>query len=223
MTVTRENVLNAFQFRHACREFDTNRKISDGDFSTILEAGRLSPSSFGFEPWKFLVVQNPALRERLKAVAWGAQSQLTTASHFMVVLARKRAAMEPHSDYIQMIWREVHRMPADLAAGYTAKYDEFLHKDFALYENERACFEWSCRQCYIALGNMLTVAAMLGIDSGGMEGFGKEGIESLLAGEGLLDREVHGVACLAAFGYRVQDPKRPKTRRPADQVVQWVK
>lgn len=215
-------ILDAFQFRYACREFDTDRRISEEDFKTILEAGRLSPSSFGFEPWKFLVLERPELRERLKAVAWGAQMQLATASRFVVILARKQAAMLPQSEYVQMIWSDVQRMPTDLVAGYTAKYGEFLQTDFALAGNERACFEWAARQCYIALGNMMSVAAMLGIDSGGMEGFNKEAVEALLAGEGLIDRAVHGVACFAAFGYRKHDPTRPKTRRPVEQVVQWV-
>lgn len=70
----KEDILAAYAFRHATKEFDSSRKISSGDFTFILETGRLSPSSFGFEPWKFVVVQNPELREKLRANAWGRRS-----------------------------------------------------------------------------------------------------------------------------------------------------
>ena len=66
----------AFQFRHACKDFLPDKKISDQDFETIIQSGYMSPSSFGMEPWKFLVVQTPELREKLKTFSWGAQNQL---------------------------------------------------------------------------------------------------------------------------------------------------
>lgn len=75
MTIQKEEILNAFRFRHACKEFDSSKKISEDDFNFILETGRLSPSSFGFEPWKFLVLQNEAIREKLREVTWGAQDR----------------------------------------------------------------------------------------------------------------------------------------------------
>jgi nitroreductase len=87
-SLTKEQILEAYRYRHACKEFDPNRLIDDADFEFILETGRLSPSSFGFEPWKFLVVQNMQLREKLRVVSWGAQKQLPTASHYLVVLVR---------------------------------------------------------------------------------------------------------------------------------------
>src|SRR5690606_3878688 len=68
----REQVLDAFRFRHACKQFDPGRIVSDEDFDYIMEAGRLSPSSFGWEPWKFVVLQNMAVREKLLPVTWGA-------------------------------------------------------------------------------------------------------------------------------------------------------
>jgi nitroreductase len=67
----KQEIIEAFQFRHATKKFDPNKRISDDDFKTILEAGRLSPSSVGYEPWKFVVVQNKELREKLREVSWG--------------------------------------------------------------------------------------------------------------------------------------------------------
>ena len=75
-------IIDAYYFRHACKTFDADKTISDQDFATILETGRLSPSSFGYEPWRFLVVQDRALRDKLKPAVWGAQGTLPTASHF---------------------------------------------------------------------------------------------------------------------------------------------
>lgn len=220
----RELIAEAMRFRFACKEYDPTRKISEEDFQCILEAGRLSPSSFGFEPWKFLVVENAELRDAIKSVSWGTQTQMPGASHFLVILARKPAAMSPDSDYIRKtIMIETQNFPEDVRAFRTQKYATFLASDFALAGNERACFEWAARQCYIAIGNMFTAAAMLGIDSCPCEGFQKEPLETLLAERGILDRDVYGVACMASFGYRKEPPKRPKTRRPMDQVVEWLK
>jgi len=74
----KEIVIEAFNYRHACKEFNPEKKIADQDFTFILETGRLSPSSFGFEPWKFLIVQNKELREKLKEHTWGGQKQIPT-------------------------------------------------------------------------------------------------------------------------------------------------
>ena len=217
------NIIGALNFRFACKTFDSSRKISDSDFQTILEAGRLSPSSFGFEPWKFLVAQRPELREALRSVSWGAQAQAPTASHFLILLARQPIAVLPTSEYLQKtIMEETQKLPTDLREARTEKYAAFLEDDFALAGNERACFEWACRQTYIALSNMMTAAATLGIDSCPIEGFHKEKLETLLAEKGFLDRKIFGVACMAAFGYRAEPPHRAKTRRPIEQIVQWI-
>ena len=187
-----------------------------------MEGGRLSPSSFGFEPWQFLVVQNHGLREKIRAVSWGAQRQLPTASHFVVIMARKPAELDPDSPYIQdTIMRDTQHLSEDISGPRTEKYREFLDKDFALTGNERAGFEWAARQCYIALGNMMTAAALLGVDSCPIEGFHKTDLEDVLAREDLLDTARWGVACMVAFGYRVREP-RAKTRRPEEAVVRWV-
>ena len=85
--IAKEDILNAFNYRHATKEFDATKTISDADMKFILETAHLSPSSFGFEPWHFVVVQDKELRELLKPVAWGAPLKLDTASHFVLGLA----------------------------------------------------------------------------------------------------------------------------------------
>ncbi|AIQ68347.1 NAD(P)H-dependent oxidoreductase [Paenibacillus graminis] len=217
----KKEIIAAYEFRHATKEFDSSRKISGEDFQFILETGRLSPSSFGFEPWKFVVVQNPEIREKLRPFAWGAQKQLPTASHFVLILSRLPKDLTAGSDYIQGIMKDVQNLPPEVAEGKSKMYDTFLTTDFGLAGNDRALFEWGARQTYLALGNMMTAAAQIGIDSCPIEGFNKLEIEEILAAEGIMDPEHFGIACMVAFGYRLNEP-RGKTRRSADQVVQWV-
>ena len=220
--MTKEAIVQAFRFRHACKAFDPSRKIQKEDFAFILETARLSPSSYGLEPWRFIVMQNDALRSKLLPVVWGGQGQIPTASHLIIVLARKKQAMLPHSEYIQRMIREVHHFPDAAADMFVEKYEKFLNEGFKLVQNERAMFEWACRQTYLAVGNMMSAAAQIEIDSCQMEGFDKDGVEQLLQEEGLLNREEFGVACFVAFGYRKEQPSRPKSRQAMEDIVQWI-
>jgi nitroreductase len=217
----KNKIIEAYQFRHACKEFDPAKKIAPEDFELILETGRLSPSSFGFEPGKFVVLQNDSIRRKLLPITWGAQKQLPTASHFVIVLARKKQSMAVDSEHIQYMMREIQQLPEPSVVGKGNRYYEFLESDFQLLQNDRLMFEWASRQTYIALGNMMTTAAFIGVDSCPIEGFQKDNVEQLLEEEGILDRNQFGVACMVAFGYRVREP-REKTRQPIDRVVQWV-
>lgn len=95
MTVlSKEQVLSAFKNRKSCRHYDAARKISAEDFQFILELGRLSPSSVGSEPWRFVVVQNPEIRQAIKLFSWGMADALDTASHLVVFLAKKNARFD---------------------------------------------------------------------------------------------------------------------------------
>lgn len=218
----KKQILKAFNFRYACKEFDAKRKISDDDFYVILEAGRLSPSSFGLEPWKFLVLQNMELREKIRAVSWGAQGQLPTASHFIIILARKAKDLRYNSEYLVKFRQEVKGMSLDLIKAKQERMRSFQEKDFDLWD-DRALFDWACKQTYIALGNMMTVAALLGIDSCPIEGFNREELENILAKEGILDRKSFGVSCMVAFGYRAAEHKEAKTRQNLDKMSEWIK
>ncbi|WEG12430.1 NAD(P)H-dependent oxidoreductase [Pullulanibacillus sp. KACC 23026] len=216
-------LLKAFNFRHACKEFDPERKIPDEDFDLILEAARLSPSSVGLEPWRFVIIQNQEIRERLKNVSWGAQGQAPTASHFMVVLARTMTDLKYDSDYVSHMMREVHQIPEEIVQLLIDKnYKNFAESDFKLMESDRAMFDWACKQAYIALSNMMTTAAIMGIDSCPIEGFDRDKVTQVLKEEGILDEKHFGVACFAAFGYRVREP-RPKSRQNLKDIVEWVK
>ncbi|MBS1170787.1 MAG: putative nitroreductase [Burkholderiaceae bacterium] len=218
--LNKQEVLAAFEFRHACKQFDSAKAISADDFQLILEAGRLSPSSFGFEPWRFVVIQNTALREKLKQTVWGAQNSLPTASHYLAILCRKDD-MRFDSAYIDHFMREVQHLPEDSVERKRERYRIFQERDLKLLESPRALFDWACKQAYIALGNMMTTAALIGIDSCAIEGYDLATTEQILADAGVLDRDKFGLAVMAAFGYRI-NPQPPKTRQAAKDVIVWV-
>ncbi len=216
-----QNILAAFHRRYACKQYDPAKKIADDDFRLILETGRLSPSSFGFEPWRFLVIQNPQIRRLINDNAWGAKGKAADCSHFVVLLNRRGRTMAAGSDYFYHSMRDIQQRPAEIIERYTGFFADFVQNDFRLNESERAFDDWTARQCYIALGNMLTAAAMLDIDSTPIEGFDAALLTRLLSEQGLFDPAEFGVCVMAAFGYRAE-AIRPKTRQSADTVIRWV-
>lgn len=217
----REEVLKAFRFRHATKSFDASKKISDEDFQYILEAARLSPSSVGYEPWKFVVVQNAELREKLREVSWGAQGQLPTASHFVVILARTIKDTKYDSAYVRHQMLEVKKFPEELFGKILERYKTFQEDDLHLLDNERTMLDWAGKQTYIALANMMTAAALIGIDSCPIEGFSFDQVQKILEEENLLEDGHLAVSVMVAFGYREKEP-RPKVRKDLKDIVQWI-
>jgi nitroreductase len=211
-------IIKAYKFRHACKIFNDRKKISTEDFECILESARLSPSSFGFEPWKFLVIQNTQVREKLKSCTWGGQGQLSTASHFCVILARKDIKYD--SEYINNFIHNVQSFTDEVIEKRLAIYKKFQEEDFRLTESERKMFDWASKQTYITLGNMMTTAAMLGIDSCPIEGFEPEKVEKILSDNCNVDLNKFGVSCMVAFGYRINPPQE-KSRQKMDEIVSW--
>ncbi len=218
--IDKSKIIEAYNFRHACKIFDAKKKISEDDFLTILEAGRLSPSSFGFEPWKFLIVQHSKLREKLLPVTWGAQGSLPTASHFVIILVRKQKSMHYSSSYIEHIMSDVHHLPKEALETRKELYKTFQEKDFSLLESQRATFDWAGKQAYIALANMMTTAAMLEVDSCAIEGFKSKELEDVMASEFNVDTEMFGVAVMVAFGYR-KESQKVKTRQNMQDITEW--
>jgi nitroreductase len=221
MTISKQAILDAFWFRHACKEFDASRAISAEDFDFILETARLSPSSFGLEPWKFLVVQNPQLRQNMLPYVWGGQKQLPTASHVLIGVIRKSCFMRYDSRYVQDFMRDIQKFPEEAAITRTAILKKFQEQDFSLFESERAMTDWGGKQTYIALANMMTTAAMIGIDSCPIEGFEQDALQQLLAEQMNVDLNAWSVAYLVAFGYRNGPPARPKTRHEKGDIIEW--
>lgn len=220
MSISKEVILNAFQFRHATKEFDSTKIIKEDDFNFILETAKLSPSSFGFEPWHFIVVQDKELRELLKPVAWGAPVKLDTASHFVLGLSMKAPMVKWDSDYIMHMMKDVKQLPSEAIEMYSKFYREFQERDFDL-DTDKKLFDWASKQTYIALGNMMTSAALIGIDSCPIEGFHQEKAEVLLREKFGVDTAKYGLSFMTAFGYRKADPEFGKSRRDLGDIVTW--
>ncbi len=218
--ISKEDIINVFNYRHATKEFDTNKIVSKQDIELILETARLSPSSFGFEPWHFVVVQDKELRGLLKPVAWGAPSKLDTASHFVLGLSMKTPLTKWGSSYVMKMMKDVKQLPAEVIEMYSKFYREFQETDFNL-DTDKKMFDWASKQNYIALANMMTSAAMIGVDSCAIEGFHEEKTEQLLKDKFGIDTEKYGLSYMVAFGYRKEDPTNPKTRRPIEDVITW--
>ncbi|GLO67815.1 NAD(P)H-dependent oxidoreductase [Oceanobacillus kimchii] len=215
----KQEILDAFQFRHATKEYDNSKKITDEDFNFILETGRLSPSSFGFEPWKFLIVQSSDFREKLMKLASGAEQKLSGASHFVIILAR--VDVQYDSEYVANHLKTVQQMP-DEVTNMILKGLKLFQENFWQLTNDRSLFDWSSKQTYIALANMMTAAAQIGIDSTPIEGFIYKDVYNLLESEGLLEEGRYKPSVMAAFGYRKKEPNRLKARKSLNEIVEWL-
>ncbi len=219
----KKEVLDAANFRFACKVFNKEKKISEEDLKFILEIGRLSPSSYGLEAWKFLVLENEGIKEKMKEFCAGATKQLDSASHFVIILARKGIDTHYNSEYIDHLLNDVRHVPHEWVAGFNGSLETFQKGSFNLLESDRAIYDWSSKQSYIPLGNMMSAAAQIGIDSCAIEGFDKNILEKLLSENNMIDLEHFGVSCLVAFGYRESDPELPKTRNKFEDVVEFIK
>lgn len=217
--LTREQIIAMMRQRVATRAYDGTRKISDEDFQTILECARLSPSSVGSEPWRFLVVQNPTIRQALKTVAWGMASQVDDASHLVVILAKKNARFD--TPFFEKVV-ERRGLTGEQKQQTLSRYQKFQQEDIAVLENERTLFDWASKQTYIALANMMTGAALLGIDSCPIEGFHYAQVNRILVNHQLFDEQEWGVSLMVTFGYRAKEIK-PKSRQELSEIIQWVK
>lgn len=201
----------AMSFRHACKLFDENKKISDKDIREILEAGRKSPSSFGMEPWKFLVITNEELKAKIRPFCWN-QPQITSCSHLVVVLAAiESVKVESGIPAKRFLRRE---MPKEKFDFYIDLYAKHLKKTLECDENILC---WTARQTYIAAANMMTCAATLGIDSCPIEGLEKENVESVLN----LDTKKYQLSLVLPFGYRALE-QSSQLRLDFDEVVEFI-
>ena len=208
-------LIQALEWRYATKGFDPQRKIPADLWKTLEEALVLSPSSFGLQPWKFLVVTDPAVRIRLRAASWG-QPQIEECSHLVVFTARRTMQMEDIERFVARI-AEVR----GVSVASLASYRDTMAG--SLLQGPRAAVveQWTAKQAYIALGNFLTCAATLGVDACPMEGLEPAKYDEIL---GLAETGYHSLMVCAA-GYRGPDDayaKLAKVRFPLDQVIQRV-
>ncbi|AXQ79097.1 NAD(P)H-dependent oxidoreductase [Streptococcus chenjunshii] len=212
----KKQVRAAFDFRMAVRVY-SDQKIPQEDLDYILDTAWLSPSSIGLEAWRFIVLEDKNIKEALKDAAWGAEYQLETASHFILLIAEKNARYDTESVKNSLVRRGLGE--GEALAKRLATYESFQKNDMKTADNPRALFDWTAKQTYIALGNMMTAAAMIGIDSCPIEGFNYAKVNDILAQHGLINQEKEGIASMLSLGYRLRDPKHPRSRKPRSEVI----
>lgn len=214
----RAQIMQAHTSRYATKSFDPTKKIAEEDWETIIESARLSPSSFGYEPWKFLLIRNEEIKEGLKEFAGGAVNSINGASHFVIALARKNVTIK--SDYVRHIVEDV--LGAEFAVDSPrSQYFDNFQKNSQQLTTDRALYDWASKQTYIAMANMMTTAALLGIDSCPIEGFNKAKVEAYLSEKGLVDLNKFGVSYMLGLGYR-NEPITPKKRQSLDEILEII-
>jgi len=214
----RAQILEAHKNRYATKSFDPTKKIADEDWLTIIESARLSPSSFGYEPWKFLLIRNEEIKDGLKGIAAGAVNSLNGASHFVIALARKNVTIK--SAYVRHIVEDV--LGAEFAVDSPrSQYFDNFQKNNQQLTDERTLYDWASKQTYIAMANMMTTAALLGIDSCPIEGFNKAKVEAYLSEKGVVDLDKFGVSYMLGLGYR-NEPITPKKRQSLDEILEVI-
>jgi nitroreductase len=214
-TLSTEQLLQQMNWRYATKKFDPSRKIDVPVWDALEKSLVLTPSSYGLQPWKALVITSPAVRETLKPLAWN-QSQVTDCSHFVVIASRKTIGLPEIEKFLQLI-SDVRGVAKDSLAFYR----DMMVGDLVNGPRSRIVDEWARRQAYIALGNLLTSAAMLGVDACPMEGFLPDKFDEVLG----LSSSNFGSIVSCALGYRAADDKYaalPKVRPPASEIIQKI-
>jgi len=207
-------IIEDLKWRYATKEFDTTKKVSDENMDILLDSLRLTPSSFGLQPWKFVVVRNEELRGKLVEASWG-QKQVAEASHLIILCSPLDISEKDVDAYVDSVANErsVDRETLvgfrDMMVGFISRKDEKQRK------------EWMKNQLYIALGNLMTTCASLRIDACPMEGFLPSKYNEIL---GLKEKGLRPVL-VCPVGYRSADDKYAdiaKVRYTQEEVVEYI-
>jgi nitroreductase len=190
-------LLEALKWRYATKVFDATKKIPNDVWDALKQALVLTPTSYGLQPYKFLVIESPAKRAELLPHSWG-QKQVVDASHFIVFTAQMKVT-EAHVDKLIKHTSHIRNLPPDFLNNYRG----MMLGDLVSGPRSKIAHEWATRQAYIALGNLMTCAAILGVDACPMEGFVPAEYDRVL---GLNGSDYASVVC-CALGYRSANDK----------------
>jgi nitroreductase len=210
-----QQLLDALQWRYATKVFDAAKKIPADAWQTLERALVLTPTSYGLQPYRFLVIQNPAKRAELLPHSWN-QKQVVDASHLVVFTARTKVT---DADVAKLIQRtsDVRKIPAESLNFYR----DLMLGDIVNGPRGKIAHEWAARQAYIALGNLMTCAAVLGVDACPMEGLNPAEYDRVLG----LNYSGYATVMACALGYRAANDKYaslPKVRYETNELVQKI-
>lgn len=205
------NPIDALNWRYATKNFDPTKKIPEATWQQLERGLVLTPSSFGLQPWKFVVITDPNVKKQLPAASWN-QPQPETCSH-LVVFCRLDKLDEQHvNDYVART-AEVRGVSVDSLGAF-----KDMMMNFVKNTPQDQLEDWMARQCYIALGNLMTIASQFHVDNCPMEGLNREEYDRILD---LPSKGCRSVV-MCALGYRAENDKYaklPKVRFDASRVV----
>ncbi len=206
------HLIEQLEWRYAVKRFDNSRIIADEQWEALEQALILCPSSYGLQPWKFLIIRDPAVRQRLAAKSMG-QHKVADSSHLVVFASRTDITELDISRWVSRL-AEVRNVPeTDLVSMHTV-----MSGDLVTGPRHATAAAWARNQAYLALGLFLTSAAAIGIDTCPMEGFEPQAYDDIL-GLGPLG---YTAAVVATAGFRSPDDKtatEPKARYTESEVI----
>jgi nitroreductase len=213
--MTNKQLLSALNWRYATKVFDAAKKIPADAWKTLEQSLVLTPTSYGLQPYKFLVISNPAKRAELLPHSWN-QKQVVDASHFVVFTARTEMTA---ADVDKLIKRttDLRKLPADALNAYRG----MMIGDVVNGPRGKTAHEWAARQTYIALGNLMTCAAVLGVDACPMEGLVPTEYDKVLN----LNGSGYATVVACALGYRAASDKYAslaKVRYETKEIIQQI-
>ena len=195
--LSNKEVIETLEWRYATKKFDPTKKINEETWSTLEKALVLTPSSYGLQPWKFIIVQDMPLREKLKAASWG-QSQVTDCSHHVVFVIKEKLDEAHITKFVEQT-AKVRNQDISTLEGYK----KMMIGDLVNGPRSHVIAEWAARQAYIALGNFMTTAAVVGVDTCPFEGIDPVKYDEILGLTGTGWKTV----CACPAGFRASDDK----------------
>ena len=211
--ITGSVLTQQLKWRYATKKFDATKRIDPITWAALEEALVLTPSSYGLQPWKFLVITDPELKAKLKPVSWN-QSQVEDCSHHVVFLVKQNLGLPEIDRFVDRL-AEVRGVSRESLEPYRG----YMVGDLVKGPRAQVIAEWAARQVYIALGNFMTAAALLGVDTCPMEGLEPVKYDQILGLEGT----GWATLCACPAGYRAADDKyaeQPKVRFKANDLIE---
>jgi len=208
------NIIDNLKWRYATKKFDTTKKVSAENLELLKEAVNLSASSYGLQPFKILIIENPEIREKLRAAAWG-QPQITDSSHLLLFCNYLEVGPEKVDGYLKLR-ADINNLKLE----DSKDYGDMMKSLMAALTPEQMEV-WTSKQTYIALGTLLAAAAELKIDSCPMEGFDKVEFNKILG----LNEKGLSASVIGAVGYRSQDDPYvvfKKVRKPLTELFETI-
>lgn len=205
------DLIQQLNWRYATQNFDSTKKVAPEKLALLLETLRLAPSSYGLQPWKFVLVENPELRAKLQAASWG-QAKVTEASHLLVLCRLEKMGEAEVLHFVEENAKIREQDPASMEG-----FKQML-LGFASQMTPESYAIWASKQVYLALGMLLSACAMESVDAGPMEGFDSAQYDAILD---LPSKGLRSVV-VCALGYRSADDKyahAKKVRFPKDEVT----